>query len=260
MMKRIGATLIALMLSALVVSTIAAQAAITLTNAGFESWTAGSPDGWVFDPPIAQESTTVHGGTSALLISGFGLACQTVTMPDAGVLTYSAWLNQSAANAIGLRIYQPTNILLVQSGYIPATGAWAATSITSTVVAGSVKICIGNDIGINSNAVDDLSLSLLTSATATPTAPAPTSGATSTPTGTATASGVTATPTAIPTVLWGSGILTTTHRLASYQTEAWTAGSAFTEMFMGWGGIVIGFGVLLWIVMIAVGMVAWRNE
>lgn len=115
---------------------LAGGASAQLVQSGFESWTGGSPDGWVgarTNLPasgISQVTDNVHGGTSAVRLARTAGTHQRFTTQDVAVTngttyTVSFWVRGTGQVRVGLFDDRPGG----SSGYAPYS---AYTTVTST--------------------------------------------------------------------------------------------------------------------------------
>ena len=144
------------LLSVFVLATVANAQTNLIPNGGFETWTAGVPDSWTITPATnggtaTQETTDVHGGTSALKMTapaGTGNIRAAVT--DFAVVaghsyTLTYWYKDATDNARGRHWgawrtatggVTPADTSL-QPDYYPnsANGGWQLVTVTATAPA-----------------------------------------------------------------------------------------------------------------------------
>lgn len=163
----------ALLLSSLA---IAGMASAQIFQSGFETWTDGSPDGWMGSKTnigaanVAQVTDNVHGGSSAVSLTNATSSHKRFTtqvLPVVNGQSYevSFWVRGTGDIRVGLFDGRPggSSGYATYSAYTAATTAWV--QVTQTIVAGNDTtdaefiLSVRNTAAPDNLVVDDVTIS-----------------------------------------------------------------------------------------------------
>jgi hypothetical protein len=132
-------------------------------NGGFESWTAGDPDGWsdVGTPTVTQETTVVHSGSNSCKVvadaADEGISQALTGLGNDVWHTATFWIYR-VSGTVRVRAYEPPGTISYQQLISDRVGSWEKYCVTfKASSSGTIQLDITSSGGAATFYVDDVS-------------------------------------------------------------------------------------------------------